>query len=177
MTQKLLLTLAATSILSAPLKAQEHTDVQDIREARKARRAMPVAKSITSINLLHVTEENVGIAISYERFLKGSGNVSLYLPLSFALPQNDWGDDGPTTYQYGGYYGYYVPPATQTTTRGIGMAYVCAGIKVYPGGAHTKVSYALGTSLVFGVGNVQETTRNYKLDTLYNGTEKIYERT
>lgn len=177
MSRILLFTLAAATILAGPLNAQERGENENIRETRKARRALPAPKSITGINLLHLTDENVGMAISYERFFKGPGIVSLYLPVSFALPQNDWSNgDDPVIYN-GGYYGYYPQPSAETNHRGNGMVYFYPGIKIYPAGSNKRVSYSVGASLVLGVGNVEVTQRTYAIDSFMQGGGLYYRRT
>lgn len=115
--------------------------------------------SIYGFNPFHVTEENLGIAFSYEHFLDSKGIFSLYLPVSIAFPEVA------NKFYYNTYYG------TQFTEyRNLTYFNAYPGIKVYPGGSNKRVSYAVGASLVMALGKENETTYRYKQDTsnMYN---------
>ena len=111
--------------------------------------------SIYGFNPFHVSEENIGIAFSYEHFLDSKGIFSLYLPISIAFPE----------VASNNYYNTYY--STQyTNSRNLTYFNAYPGIKVYPGGSNKRVSYAVGASLVMALGKENETTTYYKADTL-----------
>ncbi len=153
------------------LQAQDDDDDRPVVRKDRAQSTSDI-KSVYAINLMHVTENNVGFAVSYEHFFDKSGIISLYLPLSFSLPQRDnyYIDNN----YYGGYYNYY--SLTDVYEYSGGMATFYPGIKIYPGGGHKKVSYALGSSLVFGFGTLNRSTINYRIDTVYTGGPQNYIR-
>lgn len=143
---------------------------------KKRRNLMSPMKSVWAFSFLHVTEDNVGLGLSYERFLDDKGIVSLYLPISYALPNQPI---EPYNSSYNYYYGsgYYVNNLQETYTRGKGSFNFYPGIKIYPGNARKRVSYALGTSLAFSAGTVEQVTRNFKVDTVVQSGYTQYYRT
>jgi len=115
--------------------------------------------SIYGFNPFHVSEENIGIAFSYERFLDNKGIFSMYLPISIAFPKV--ANKSYNNYYYGTQY---------TDYRNLTYFNAYPGIKVYPGGSNKRVSYAVGASLVMALGKENQTTYKYKQDTsnMYN---------
>jgi len=107
--------------------------------------------TIFGFNPFHVSEENLGIAFSYERFLDEKGIFSMYIPLSISFPQVS-NATFPTTY-YSSQY---------TSNRNLTYFNTYPGIKIYPGGSNKRVSYAVGASLVMTVGKQNQTIVNYK---------------
>ena len=111
--------------------------------------------SIYGFNPFHVSEDNIGIAFSYEHFLDTKGIFSLYLPISIAFPEVERNN----------YYNSYFS-SQSTTSRNLTYFNAYPGIKVYPGGSNKRVSYAVGASLVMALGKQNQTTTYYKVDTL-----------
>ncbi|MEY4333063.1 MAG: hypothetical protein RLZZ196_1801 [Bacteroidota bacterium] len=107
--------------------------------------------TIYGFNPFHVSEENLGIAFSYERFLDEKGIFSMYIPLSISFPQVS-NATFPATY-YSSQY---------TSNRNLTYFNAYPGIKIYPGGSNKRVSYAVGASLVMAVGKQNQTIVNYK---------------
>lgn len=123
---------------------------------------------IVAFNPLHITDDNIGFAFSYERFLNEQKNISLYLPLSFALPSNRNEDDY--------YYNDYVYPTSYNRTTNMdvtkGMVYFYPGVKVYLNNNNkSNARYAIGGSAVIGVGRQDHVTTIYTFDTISNGTQ------
>lgn len=158
-----LLTATLLLFLMVPAKAQS------AREERMQKRAMPAAKNIFSVSPIHGTEDNVGFGLGFEHFLDKTGNVSLYLPISYAIPQN-------RNYNGDDYYYSYYPGMSRQVTRTVnkGMVYFYPGIKVYPTGAHKKVSFAVGANLLAGFGTVDKITSNYSIDTVSTPGGGVY---
>lgn len=90
---------------------------------------------IYGFNPFHVSEENLGIAFSYERFVDSKGIFSLYVPISIAFPEVERNNF---------YNTYYTTQYTDSRNLTYFNAY--PGIKIYPGGSNKRVSYAVGAS-------------------------------
>jgi len=134
-----------------------------------------------AVNLLHITEDNVGFGFSYEHLLNEQNSISLYLPFSYALSNNNNNGFYYSTepqYFYPGQYGYdrYMTDLQDRWTVEKGMAYFYPGVKFYTGKKLARVSYCVGASLLVGVGQGEQTTVNYRLDTLMNGAQEYYMR-
>ncbi|MDE3254599.1 MAG: hypothetical protein KGN97_01370 [Bacteroidota bacterium] len=110
---------------------------------------------IYGFNPFHVSEENLGIAFSYERFIDNKGIFSLYMPISIAFPEVERNNYNTT---------YFT--SQSTTNRNLTYFNAYPGIKIYPGGSNKRVSYAVGASLVMAIGKQNQTTMYYKADTL-----------
>lgn len=108
---------------------------------------------IYGFNPFHVTEENLGIAFSYERYLDDKGIFSVYLPLAISFPRVA------KSYDYA--YSFYSNATTDTRNLTYFTAY--PGIKIYPGGSNKRVAYAVGASLVMALGQQAATTTYYKI--------------
>ena len=109
---------------------------------------------IYGFNPFHVSEENLGIAFSYERFVDNKGIFSLYVPISIAFPEVERNNYSTSYF------------STQSTTnRNLTYFNAYPGIKIYPGGSNKRVSYAVGASLVMAIGKQNQTTTHYKADT------------
>jgi hypothetical protein len=82
----------------------------------------PLPPNIISVSPLQITDEGVGIGLSYERNLdKKQGLISFYMPLAVSFDKmND-------------YNTYYIMP----------------GVKIYPSGNQGVVKYSLGPALTF----------------------------
>jgi hypothetical protein len=171
--KKVLLFSLLMSAIIDPASAQSDDD-DDRPVIRKDRSSSSQPKAIWAINPMHVTEDNVGFAVSYEHYLDDKGIVSLYLPLSYSLPQ--YVHDYKNEHSYYG-NGYYNPSDLQYSFNySGGMVNFYPGIKIYPGGAHKKVSYAIGSSFLFGFGSTRQITVNYRIDTTYSGNYPSYSR-
>lgn len=165
------LPLVIACLSSISVFAQSDDDRPVIRKDRKSNAVTPVT-AIFAVAPMQVTEDNVGFGVSYEHFLDKNGIVSLYLPLSYALPQA-----GVSDYYVRSNYPYNYPYNNSLRDEFItnkGMVNFYPGIKIYPGGAHKKVTYALGTSLVVGVGSAERRTIDYRVDTTFNGSYPTY---
>ncbi len=85
---------------------------------------IPTPTNILSISPLQISDQGLGIALSYEKYLdKKKGLVSFYMPVSVAF-RNSTNTD---------YNAYYFMP----------------GIKIYPSGNKGVVKYAVGPNLTF----------------------------
>ena len=85
---------------------------------------VPEPSNIISLSPLQISDQGLGVAISYERYLdKKKGLVSFYMPVSVAF-ENSGSND---------YNAYYIMP----------------GIKIYPTGNKGVVKYAVGPNLTF----------------------------
>jgi hypothetical protein len=93
-------------------------------------------RNVLAIAPLQFTENGVGTSITYERTLDRAGVVSFYAPVVLTFdPKNDESSAG-----------YKQSPAP--------MFYMMPGIKFYPTSNQGIVKYAIGPSLVYGVGRV-----------------------
>lgn len=157
--------ILALSFVSVAAFAQDDDDDRPvIRKDRRSNTASSV-RSIYAVGLMHVTEDNVGFGLSYEHFIDKDGIVSLYLPISYALSNTSY-----YSYRYPEYYNYsYQYNLQDVIHTNKGMLNFYPGIKIYPGGSNKKVSYALGTSLVFGIGATEKRVVDYRIDTVISG--------
>jgi hypothetical protein len=154
--------------LCVPKVSNAQDEENGMGQTRKAKRARSAVKSIYGINLFHVTDENVGFSVSYERFLDKS-MVSLYLPISYSIPRTP---DDPITYTSN--YSYAFQDTQRLNRYSKGLFYFYPGLKVYPWGANKKVSVAFGTSLVLATGMVNSVTTVYSRETIIENGEKYY---
>ncbi len=104
----------------------------------------PDGKMIYKQNLLcfapvQLTENGLGLGLSYERSLDKKGIVAFYLPVAITFNLNN---------------GTYYDPNTGTYQNGKSdaMFYAMPGVKVYPTGSGGIVKYAIGPSVVIGDG-------------------------
>lgn len=163
-----LLGMAFTALSATALAQSKSSEPVDYMRTFHPRKPVPAAHAIWGFNPIHVTNDNVGLALSYERFLDEKGIFSLYLPVSAAFAQARY--DLFSYGYYGGWYGSYGPSTwEQRYSRSKGMVYFYPGIKIYPAGANKRVSYALGTSLIVGVGSDERTTQFYSRDSVVTG--------
>src|ERR1043165_1123321 len=133
----------------------------------------PKGTFIVAVNPIHITDDNIGFAASYEYFLGKQKTISLYLPFMCSLPSNR----GNNPYENDEEYYYFTPPYNYPSPYDLhssylvnkGMAYFYPGIKVYVSNSKKKTSYAIGGSLVVGFGQANQLTRNYVIDTLNSG--------
>ena len=85
---------------------------------------VPMPSNIISISPLQISDQGLGIGVSYERYLdKKKGLVSFYMPVAVAFEGSGGAD----------YNAYYFMP----------------GIKIYPTGNKGVVKYAIGPNLTF----------------------------
>lgn len=160
------------------VKAQDLNNAS-AKEQRKMKRIVAPAKFIIAASPVHVTEENIGAGLSLEIFPNTSGLFSIVLPLSYALPEEDY-YSGYNSYWYTSYPGNfpnYTPPLEDQYYTYNGMLYFYPGFKIYPTGANKKVSYAAGANLVLGIGSVEKVTTQYSLDSSVNNNYTYYTRT
>ena len=146
------------------------------QEAPKKKSRFAVA-----VNLVQVTEDNVGFGLNYEHFLNDQGSVSFYLPFSYSLPASNGYQHIPTDerfyYPHPNQYGSTYVPLDDKWQENKGMAYLYPGVKFYTGKKLARVSYCIGASLVAGLGQAELTTIRYKLDTVIQGGQEYYRRT
>ncbi len=133
-----------------------------------------------AVNLVQVTEDNVGFGFNYEHFLNEQGSVSLYLPFSYSLPASNSYQNFPTDptfyYPHPNQYGATYVPLDDEFQANKGMAYFYPGVKFYTGKKLARVSYCIGASLVAGIGQAELTTTRYNLDTVTQGGQEYYRR-
>lgn len=161
------LLLSALGITAIPAAGQvEDEEIMSSRQERQERRKMPAATYIFAVSPLHITEENTALGLSMEVFTNPNGIVSFYLPfsLSFAAPLDQYHQG----YSYSGPYNAF--PTTQGYYNSKPMLFFYPGVKIYPGGAFKKVSYAIGAHLAAGAGGLQEVTATYKMDSTSSGS-------
>lgn len=93
---------------------------------------------IVTFSPLQFTENGFGLSVGYEKVLDKAGYISATIPFVATFNLNNG------TYQDN--YG--------TTHNGHSdvMLYLMPGLKIYPGGSHSVVNYAIGPSLVMGTG-------------------------
>jgi hypothetical protein len=91
---------------------------------------------------VQLSNEGIGIGITYERVLDKDGMFSFYLPLSYSY--NDLG--GMSAFDPVGVY------SDGRSAQSISMFYACPGIKYYPTSSFGKVKYSVGASLVVASG-------------------------
>ncbi len=97
-------------------------------------------KNVLAIAPIAATDQGVGFGLSYERTLDSRGMVSFSLPATFSFnvyDEFDWASQNEATLT--DYMMYFYP-----------------GVKIYPTGAFGVVRYAVGPTLVIGVGEQYE---------------------
>ncbi len=112
----------------------------------KAQPAISKYKSVLSFSPMQFSENGVGIAFAYERALDKDGVVAVYLPVITTV-------DISRNFGNGSHH------------QNDGMVYVAPGLKFYPTGCFGRVKYALGPSIVVGVGTQTEYPAYYYYNT------------
>lgn len=102
---------------------------------RRNRNSMKYGDNILAIAPLQVSEDGVGIGLSYERVLDKKGIVSFYFPVVYTFT-----GDGNDDYYYG------------RGSDNLNNVYFMPGLKIYPTGSKGIVKYSIGPSLLFAVG-------------------------
>lgn len=105
-------------------------------ENRRKNRGLNYGDNIIALAPLQVSEDGVGIGLSYERVLDKKGIVSFYFPIVWTFTGD--GEDN-----YGRNYG---------ATDDLQNVYFMPGLKIYPTGSKGLVKYSIGPSLLFAVG-------------------------
>jgi hypothetical protein len=112
------------------------------RRAAKPKSKLDVAANILSIAPLQISDNGIGVGVSYERTLDKGGIVSFYLPVYLTWSVNS--DPNNYNYNTGGYNNSLVSSDP--------MFYAAPGIKIYPTSNKGKVKYAVGPSIVVASG-------------------------
>lgn len=113
---------------------------------RSGRPTEKLGNNILALAPVQITNEGIGVGLSYERILGKNGILSFYLPLALVFNPNN------NNYYTGSPYVNY------NTT----MFYAMPGVKFYPTG-QGKVRYAVGPSILIGVGekNVYDNVQGF----------------
>ncbi|RYD58002.1 MAG: hypothetical protein EOP56_06940 [Sphingobacteriales bacterium] len=129
------------------------------RENRRNRKDLKYGDNILAFAPLQISENGVGIGLSYERSLDKKGIVSFYMPVVWTFTGNN-GDD----YGYYNYNGGY--------NDDLQTVYFMPGLKIYPTGSKGLVKYSIGPSLLFAVGEAYHQYNSYS--TPYYGGGPYY---
>ncbi len=130
-------------------KAIPSGDVHTYRPSQYYSSPMITGKEVFSFAPIFFTENGAGIAFSYEKMLDKNGIVSFYLPV-IATINTDSKDE-----------------SKKNKPEDV-MVYTGPGIKFYPTGSRGLLKYAVGPSLVFGVGQKTSGGDSY---TVWNGQQ------
>lgn len=129
---------------TAGVYAQEVPNAAESENQPKTR----LGKTIISVAPIQATNESwIGIGIQAERFIDRDQRFSLCLPVAISFYQDD---------EY---------PLNETKKRR--FTYLYPGLKMYPKGSQSSVSYFVGPSLAFGFGERYHFVYDEK-KTLYN---------
>lgn len=125
---------------ASPASRHSHDDT-DVEETVK----MKYKPNILSLAPLQFSENGLGVGLSYECALDKKSIIAFYIPVAATFDLSN---------------GTYFNPNTNTYQNGKtdGMYYAMPGIKVYPTGNTGLVRYAIGPSLVVGIGQSSSAT-------------------
>ncbi len=99
-----------------------------------------LGKTIYSLSPMQFTENGVGLSIAYEKILDKEGVVAFYMPLAATFNLNSSADN---------------------KEHQDAMFYLMPGIKFYPTSQYGKTKYAIGPSMIFGLGQKTTVSTNY----------------
>ncbi|MBS1772368.1 MAG: hypothetical protein JST82_05880 [Bacteroidetes bacterium] len=119
-------------------KEERHGRETEDRPARKENK-IKYGNNVLAVAPLQLTENGIGVGLTYERVLDKKGIISFYMPAIVSFSYDNSGNTpvpmtstGPTYYNNNGTPFYYVMP----------------GLKIYPTGSKGKVRYAVGPNIV-----------------------------
>jgi len=113
----------------------------EAEERGRHKKKISYDRNVIAIAPLQVSDQGVGLGLSYERILDKSGIVSFYLPAYITFSTNSSNTYNPST-------GTYSNNASNDP-----LFYIAPGIKVYPTGNQGKVKYSVGPSFVVASGS------------------------
>lgn len=115
--------------MRGPRRPGMHSTMHSRKKSSK-----PYGNNIIAMSPMHITDNGLGLALTYERVLDKKNNMlSFYLPVVLAFSNDNYDN-----YYYGNYYG---GPGDYSTL------YIMPGIKFYPTGGKGIIKYSVGPNI------------------------------
>ena len=158
-----MLSLAFVTATFAQDNDDESSENTHKKEAKACCKKMPMGCSILTLAPLQISDNGIGFSIGYEHALDKAGIVSINLPILSTFSSTITNEMDPVTSINNNSNGY------NDNVHNDAMFYFSPGLKIYPTGMYGKVRYAVGPSIVIGVGQQTKSDYNYNYYS-YNGT-------